>query len=55
MVELDHHKLCPTYGDNILSPDRATLIAGIIEGYELDVAKWRAKELRDRVMSTDVP
>lgn len=33
------HRLCPTYGDNVLIPDRATLIVGIMEGYELNVAQ----------------
>lgn len=32
------HRLCPTSRDNILSPDRTTLIVGIMVGYELDVA-----------------
>lgn len=36
---LMHHRLSPTYGYNVLSPDKAFLVMGIMEGYEIDIAK----------------
>lgn len=33
------HRLSPIYGENILNPDRVALIAVIMEGYHLNVAK----------------
>lgn len=50
---LVHQKLSPTFRDSKLSPDQAFLIAGIIEGYELDVAKIIVRDIHDRPVSTD--
>lgn len=49
---LVHHRLSPTNGDNMLSPERATLVIGIIEGYDIDVAKIIARDIRDWAVST---
>lgn len=42
------HQLSPTNMENMLSPDRFTLVAGIIEGYKIDVAKIISGEIYDR-------
>lgn len=42
------HRLSPIYGDNMLSLDRAALVAGIIEVYEIDVAKLIVREIHNR-------
>lgn len=36
---LGHNRLSITYGDNVLIPDKAALVMGIMEGYEIDIAK----------------
>lgn len=33
------HRLSPNYVDNLLSPDRATIVMGILEGYRIYVSK----------------
>lgn len=38
---LVHHILIPIYGDNVMSPNRASLIVGIMEIYEPNIAKWK--------------
>lgn len=42
---LVQHWLSPTMRDNVLSLYRFTLVAGIIEGYDIDVAKILAREI----------
>lgn len=39
------HKPSPTMGDNMLKPDIASLFAGIIEGYEINVSNILAREI----------
>lgn len=48
-----HHMLSPTYGENLLSSNRPTLIISIIEGYEFDVAKWIEIEIHNWMVSPD--
>lgn len=48
------HLLSPTYGDNVLCLDRATLIPGIMEGYKLDIAKWIATEIHNWMVSPNI-
>lgn len=50
---LVRHHLSPTNGDNILSPNRATLVPKIMKGYEIDIAKIIAREIHDWVVSTE--
>lgn len=52
--KLVHHRLSPTYWDNVLRSDQTALIASIINGYEMDVAKWIARKIYDRAVSTDI-
>lgn len=40
-------------GDNILSYDRASLVAGIMEGYEIYISRIIVIEIYDRVLSID--
>lgn len=47
------HRLRLNFLDNIVGPDKATLIACIMSGYEIDIAKWIAHEIRDRATSID--
>lgn len=47
------HKLSSTKGDNVSIYDRSTLVADIMEGYEIDVAKIIAKEICDQDVSLD--
>lgn len=42
---LVHHCLSPTNRDNVLNPDRATLVTDIIEGYVIKVANIIAQEI----------
>ncbi|KAF3624125.1 hypothetical protein FXO37_31516 [Capsicum annuum] len=39
--------------NNVLSLDKAALVAGIMVVYEIDVAKWIARKTRDRATSTN--
>lgn len=50
---LVRHRLCPTSGDNVLSPFWVTLIAWIMKGYDLDVAQFIFREINDRAIGTD--
>lgn len=50
---LVHHKLSPIKRDNMLSPDRATLVKGIMDGYEIDITKIIPRYFHDREVSTD--
>lgn len=43
----------PNMGDNILSPDRVSLVAGITEGYGFDISNIIVREICDRDISTD--
>lgn len=45
--------LCPTIGGNVLSPVHAALMAGLITGYEFDIAQFISWEICDRVVDTD--
>lgn len=36
---LTQHRLCPTIGDNVLSPVHITSIAGLMVGYDFDVVQ----------------
>lgn len=40
-------------GDNVLSPDRASVVVGIMVGYDIDVSKIMDREIRDWVVNTD--
>lgn len=40
---LVHHRWIPIYRDNMLSPDIAAMVVGIIMGYNIDVAKSIAR------------
>lgn len=42
---LVRHRLSPTMTNNVLSPDRATLVTGIMEGYEIDIAKILMRDI----------
>lgn len=44
---LVHHRLSTTHGENMLGPDKASLVVGIMVGYEIDVANWIAREIQD--------
>lgn len=48
-----HHHLSPTNRDNLMSPGRASLVVGIIEGCEIDIAKIIAWDIRDQSISTN--
>lgn len=48
-----HYILSPTKGENIIILDRATLVMGIIEGYEIYIGKIIDREIHDRAVSTD--
>lgn len=37
----------------MLSPDRAAIVIGIIEGDEIDIAKILVREIHDRAASTN--
>lgn len=39
--------------DKILSPDRAAMVVGIMDGYTIDIAKILAREIRGLAVSTD--
>lgn len=52
-METGHHRLSRIDGNNILSPNRALLVAGIIEGYEINIAKIISGKIYDRAISTD--
>lgn len=45
------YRLSATKGGNILSPDRASLVVGIMEGYEIDEAKLIVRKIHDQVLS----
>ncbi|KAF3684980.1 hypothetical protein FXO38_00027 [Capsicum annuum] len=45
---LIQHRLSPNLLDNVVGPDKASLIVGKISSYENDIAKWIAQEIRDR-------
>lgn len=47
------HPFSPTAKDNILSPNRVALVAGIVEGYDIDIAKIISWEISDKYVSTD--
>lgn len=47
---LPHHILSSTYGDTVMSTDRATLIMGIMKGYKFDIAKRIAMEIYNQVV-----
>lgn len=48
------HSLSTINKENILSLDRVTLVAGIIEGYEINVARIISlEEIHDRAIRTD--
>lgn len=49
-----HHRLSPIYGDNVLITNLATLIAGIMESYQPDVAKWIEREIHNLTVSIDI-
>lgn len=51
--KLVHYYLSPIKRDNMLSPNRASLVAGIIEGNKIDVVRFIAKEICDRMVSTN--
>lgn len=51
-LTLVRHRLGPTIGDNTFSPNKATLIVGILEENDIDIAKIITCEIQDRVMST---
>lgn len=51
---LMHHQLSPTSGDNVLSPNRDSLVASIMEGYEIDTTKIIAREIYNRMVITDI-
>lgn len=39
--------------DNVLSLDREALVTGIVEGYDIYVAKILEREIRDQAVSID--
>lgn len=39
--------------DNILSPDRVALVVDIMKGYNIDVSEILAREIYNRVVSTN--
>lgn len=41
------HQLSPTIGDNITSPDKASLVDDIMKDYEIDLSKILAREIHD--------
>lgn len=43
----NNHKLLSTYGDNILSPNRNTLMVEIMNGYNIDTNGMIAWEILD--------
>lgn len=47
------YRLGLTMGENILSPGRASLVVGIIKGYEIDIAKNLEREIHNWAMNTD--
>lgn len=51
---LSQHRLCSTTGDNVHNLVRVSLIAGIMEGYDFDVARFISREIQDQVVGTDV-
>lgn len=50
---LVRHRLSPTYGDNVLNLDRATLFVSIIRGYKIDVPKLIVRDIFGPAVSTD--
>lgn len=42
-----------TYGDKVFSLDRAIQITGIMEGYDLGIAKWIERDICDWEVRTD--
>lgn len=51
---LVRHRLCPINRDNVLSLDHAALVAGIMAGYDIDMAKLIAREIYNQEVSTDI-
>lgn len=49
-----NHRLNPTYGENSLSPDRASLAAGVMESYDIYVARLIAREIYERAVRIDI-
>lgn len=47
------HQLSPTKTDYVLSLDRTILVAGIMEGYDIDVDKIIRRDIRNRYVRTD--
>lgn len=48
------HYLSPTNRDNMLNSDRATLVVGIIKGYEIEISKIISWEIRDRMVNMNI-
>lgn len=44
------HSLGPIFGDNILSPDQATLAVGLMKGFGIDITNIISQENQDRSM-----
>ncbi|KAF3654962.1 hypothetical protein FXO38_00067 [Capsicum annuum] len=51
---LDRYSLCRTNGDNELSPVYATLIEGVMSGYEFYITQFISREISDRAVGIDV-
>lgn len=47
------HRLSPMNEDNILSPFQDSMVVGIMEGYEIDLAKLIVREIHNQVVSTN--
>lgn len=47
------YRLSQTTGDNVISPNKAALVIGIMKGYEIDIAKILKRETYDRAVSTN--
>lgn len=47
LVDVGVSQVGPTKGNNVLSPDRVTLVVGIMEGYEIYIAKIVTREIRN--------
>lgn len=50
---LAQHRLCPTIGDNVLSPFRSALIVGFMYGYEFNLGEFLARQIRYRAMGRE--
>lgn len=49
---LVRHRLSTTKGENMLSHDRAALVAGNMKGYDINIAKIIMRDIYNREVST---